>query len=302
VAAAEAAAVLAAAPCSRGDPVAGLGQRLDDRRVAELAPQPADRHLDRARERVGHLVPHPLQQFLGRDHPPLRGEQQLEHAELLRSQVQRSASPARAPPRRVEPQVTVLQHRRERRLGPAQQCPQPRHELGECERLGQVVVGAEAESVHPVLDGRRGGQHQHPAAPPGPHQLGAHLVTVPPGQVPVQHDHVVVGDQRALEALRPVVGHVHRHPLLPQPGPDRVGQLTVVLDHQHPHARPPFTRLQPPASATSPASPQNLSATSPPPPRLPTATQPPPSSPPPGCTPVTRTRAVRDRESAGATL
>ena len=47
------------------------------------------------------------------------------------------------------------------------------------------------------------------------------------GQVPVEHDHVVVGDQRALEAGRPVEGDVHGHLLLPQPDADRLGQLPV---------------------------------------------------------------------------
>src|SRR5215472_18224007 len=76
------------------DPVAGLGDRVDDRRVAELAAQPADGDLHRGGERVGHLVPHPLEQFLGRDHPALGGEQQLEHPELLRAEVQGAAATA----------------------------------------------------------------------------------------------------------------------------------------------------------------------------------------------------------------
>src|ERR1700722_746169 len=39
------------------DPVAGLRHGLDDRGVAELAAQPADRDLHATGERVGHLVP-----------------------------------------------------------------------------------------------------------------------------------------------------------------------------------------------------------------------------------------------------
>jgi hypothetical protein len=60
---------------------------------------------------------------------------------------------------------------------------------------------------------------------------------VPPGQVPVEHDHVVVGEQRVLESGGPVEGHVDGQLLLPQAGRDRLGESFVVLDYQYPHRR-----------------------------------------------------------------
>jgi len=62
---------------------------------------------------------------------------------------------------------------------------------------------------------------------------------VPPGQVPVEHDHVVVGEQRALQARGAVEGHVDGHLLLPPAHRDRLGQFLVVLDDQNPHGRTP---------------------------------------------------------------
>src|SRR5262245_57959380 len=59
------------------DPIAGLGDRVDERGVAELGPQPADGDLDGLGERVGALVPDPLQQLLGRNRPAGGGEQDL---------------------------------------------------------------------------------------------------------------------------------------------------------------------------------------------------------------------------------
>jgi hypothetical protein len=55
------------------------------------------------------------------------------------------------------------------------------------------------------------------------------------GKVAVEHDHVVVVDQRARQAGLAVEGDVDRHPRVAQAGGDRSGQLLVVLDHKHPH-------------------------------------------------------------------
>ena len=187
-----------------------------------------------------------------------------------------------------------------RRLGAAQQRPQSGYELGERERLGQVVVGAEAEPVHPVLDGGGGGQHQHPAAAARPDEFGAHLVAVPSGQVPVEHDHVIIGHQRPLKTVRPVEGDVHGHPLLPQPGPDRLGQLAVVLDHQHPHGRTSDPRARgPPPAGSAPGRPANRRTPYPLYawllPDVPAQTPPLPCCPAPGCTPVTHRPPSRRR-------
>ena len=52
------------------DPVADPGSRLDDVRLSELAPQPADRDLHGLGERVGVLVPDLLEQLLGAERRP----------------------------------------------------------------------------------------------------------------------------------------------------------------------------------------------------------------------------------------
>src|ERR1700735_464614 len=56
------------------DPVAGLGDGVDDRGIAELCAQPADGDLDRVRERVRGLVPDPREELLGGDAASLRGK------------------------------------------------------------------------------------------------------------------------------------------------------------------------------------------------------------------------------------
>ncbi len=111
----------------------------------------------------------------------------------------------------------------------------PREEHGEGERLGEVVVGAEPEPLDEVLDLRRSGQHQHPAAAAGGDEPGAHLVSVDAREVAIEHDHLIVVDERAREAGLAVQRDVDRHPSFAQPGGDRQRQFLVVLDHKHPH-------------------------------------------------------------------
>ena len=116
--------------------------------------------------------------------------------------------------------------------------PDPRLELLEVERLDQVVVGALVQAGDPVAGRVAGGQHQHPGrladvvGPDAPH----HLDAVQAGQVQVEADHVVVVDARLVDGLVPVVGDVDGVALPTQAARDRVGQVGLVLDDQHPHA------------------------------------------------------------------
>jgi hypothetical protein len=56
--------------CAISDPVAGLRDRLDDGRLTEPSPQPADRDLDGRGERVGGLVPDAIQRGTAQLPPP----------------------------------------------------------------------------------------------------------------------------------------------------------------------------------------------------------------------------------------
>ena len=120
-------------------------------------------------------------------------------------------------------------------------------QLGERERLGQVVVGAEAEAVDPVFDRVRGGQHQHPRARPARDQRPADLVAVEP-----RAGRGRAGRRRSCrrrcvrERLLAVEDDVDGHALAPEPDRDRRGELLVVLDDEHAHAlpAPPCARIR----------------------------------------------------------
>src|SRR5687767_10371589 len=97
---------------ARSDPVAGLGYRLDERWIAELGPQPADRDLDGVGERIRLLVPDALKQLLGGHEPALRGQQQLEDTKLLVGEPKLHVTPPNLPLRRVQHQIRMPQYRR----------------------------------------------------------------------------------------------------------------------------------------------------------------------------------------------
>jgi hypothetical protein len=130
----------------------------------------------------------------------------------------------------------VLEHGRDARLRTASQGTYPRDQHREVERLGQVVIGAEPEPLYEVLALRRAGQHQHPAAAPGGDEPRAHLIAVNGREVAIEHDHVVIVDERAGQPSPAVESDIDRYPRLAQAGGDRLCQFLVVLDHKHPHS------------------------------------------------------------------
>ena len=103
-----------------------------------------------------------------------------------------------------------VEYRRHRRpVCPPAERVHSRDQLGERERLGQVVVGAETEAVDPVADARRGRQHDHPSGAARRDDLPAHVVAVHHRQVAVQdHDVVRVPLHAALcETGHLIAGH-----------------------------------------------------------------------------------------------
>src|SRR5215468_2865591 len=154
--------IAASGTAGSADPVARPGDRLDDRGVAELGPQPAHCRLHRLAERVGRLVPDPLQELLAGDDGAAGAEQDLQHGELLRVEREFPARPGDLPTGGVQPQVPVAQHRGKCGTGAPYQRPDPGHQFAEVEGLGQVVVGAQAEALDAVADGAGPGEHEDP--------------------------------------------------------------------------------------------------------------------------------------------
>ena len=152
--------------------------------------------------------------------------------ELLAGQGESTGAAGGAMPGAVDGEVAVVQDRRRGRRTPGQGA-YARHQLGKRERLSEVVVGAELQTVDPLLDLGSGREHQD--ARSGAGQRAAHLVTVDDGEVPVEHDHVVRRAGGRLGGGGSVEHRIRGDPCLLQPLSDPAGQRHVVLDHQHSH-------------------------------------------------------------------
>ena len=146
-------------------------------------------------------------------------------------------APAAAALPGVEHEVTVDQQRGDGGLGAAKERADTGDEVGEGERLGQIIVGAQPEALHPIVDCGRGREHEHPATGTGGDDRGAYLVAVQAGQVPVEHDHVVGRRESLLQSGRAVEGDVDGHLRPAQADADCFGELLIVFDHQYAHHR-----------------------------------------------------------------
>ena len=92
---------------------------------------------------------HVFEQLLGADQSSVGDGQALEDGELLRVSSAASRRGWRGAAR-IDDQVAALHHRG--RAGSASpQCADSRHQLGERERLAEVVVRAELQPVDPIL-------------------------------------------------------------------------------------------------------------------------------------------------------
>ena len=123
----------------------------------------------------------------------------------------------------------------------AEEGPDPGEQLGEGERLDEVVVGAVVEPGDAVGETVARGQHQHPRRRLPVRALGrddpaAHLPAVDTREVEIETDQVVRVDGRLDERVAAVVGDVHRIALATEPERDRVREVRLVLDDQQAHA------------------------------------------------------------------
>src|SRR5205814_10514325 len=88
----------------------------------------------------------------------------------------------------VEREIAPAEHVGLRLSATTSERPNPGDELGECDRLRQIVVRAELETGDARLKPPGGGDHQNLRARPAPDEGRAQLVPVELGKVAVEHD------------------------------------------------------------------------------------------------------------------
>jgi hypothetical protein len=144
------------------------------------------------------------------------------------------------PPGDIEREVVRPENRRCAATGASSDRVNPRNELGEVERLGQIVVGAESESHHAIVQAFGGRQHQDARTTPLLDDPSTDVVSMDAGKVAIQNDDVIGVHGHLLERMAAVEGGVCDDALLPQPLGDRGRELGVVLDDQDLDDRPPI--------------------------------------------------------------
>jgi len=93
------------------------------------------------------------------EHPAAVAEEELEERILPRRELDATAGASHLVRRGIEGQIREGE-RRGRRAAAAEERPHAGEELGELERLGEVVVGAQVEPEHPIGDRGPSGEQQ----------------------------------------------------------------------------------------------------------------------------------------------
>src|SRR3982750_2509981 len=127
----------------RVDAVTGAGDGGDQPRLAEPLAQSRDGDAHGVRERIRVLVPRLREELFRADDASFGGDEDFEHRELLPGQRDVAAVAVDLAPERIHAQTRDLSHGRSVVSAPAVERSETEHELLECERLREVVVGAE---------------------------------------------------------------------------------------------------------------------------------------------------------------
>src|ERR671921_1422290 len=130
--------------------VSRAADRMEEPRLAigfELPSQVGDEDLDRVRDRERVITPDLVEQLLARDHEALVAHQVLEQLELALRELDLALAARDLVRVRVEHQVRHAQGRHAARGAAPQQRAHAGEQLLALERLDQVVVGADVQSL-----------------------------------------------------------------------------------------------------------------------------------------------------------
>ena len=204
--------------------------------LVDLAAQPAHMDVDHVGLGVEVVAPDMLQQHRARHHLARVAHEVGQQVELTRLQGDLAAGT----PHRAGEQIQLQVREAETRLaGCIARAPEqrfkPRQELGEGEGLGQIVVAAGPEPLHPVVHLGERAQDQHRRAPALASQRLDQRKPVQPRQHAVDHECVEAVVEREREPVRPVMDELDHVAALGQALLQVAGGLDIVFDDQHVH-------------------------------------------------------------------
>src|SRR5215469_13081984 len=187
----------------------GVDQRIG-MLIVDLAANAAEIDVDDVGGRVEVEVPYMLQQHGPRHDLTLVADQIFEHLKLARQELDLLAGAIGGARDKVEFEVADAQHRflHHCRTSPRQRFDACQ-ELGEGERLDQIVVAAAAQAAHAIVDFAERTDDQGRRIDPGVAQLPDDGETIQPRKHAVDRDHRIVGGSRKLQPLVAVEREVH---------------------------------------------------------------------------------------------
>ena len=166
---------------------------------------------------------------------PLRRREQLEDAVFLAGQVQRLGLDLDRAGVEIDRQLAGLDDRFRMALGAAHDRLDARQQFAPVERLGQVVVGAEAETLDLVVELGEARQDQDRRIDARGAQAAQHLVAVDVRQHQIEDDDVVIVKLTDLETVLAEVGRIDDVSFGLQDQFDALGGVGIVFNQQHSH-------------------------------------------------------------------
>ena len=120
------------------------------------------------------------------------------------------------------------------------QAAHTRLQLFQMKGLDQIVVRPAVQPLHLIADPAAGGENQHPRFPVALPQGLQQIHAVPPGQVQIQQDQVVLLRQQPVQRGIAVVTGVNLVTLSLQTSAQRIAKGPFVFHNQNSHAAPPL--------------------------------------------------------------
>ena len=175
-----------------------------------LLADPADEHLDRVGVAIKILGIDVVDQLAARHHLAPVLHQVTQHPELVGGELDGGSFVPYLRRRHVEPYPANLEDGAGVARRPAHQRLYPCHQLGDLERLGEVVIGPGVEPLNLLVQLTAGGQHQHRGVHPLATPLLEHAQTIATRQAEIQNDGIIglgLAEKTRLVAIVAEIGH-----------------------------------------------------------------------------------------------
>src|SRR5216684_1394938 len=206
--------------------------------VGELLAQLADEDVDDLQFGLIHAAIEMVEEhFLGQG-GTLAEREQLQHLVFLAGQMDALASDLDGLGVEIDHEIAGLDHRLGVALGTTHDGMDTGDQLVLVERLGHVIVGADAETLDLVLDTGEAGEDQNRCLDLGHPKLLEHIVTGHVGQIQVEKDNVVIVKFSEIDTLLSEVGRIDVETLGFEHQFDRLRDGAVIFYQQYAHASP----------------------------------------------------------------